>query len=299
MSLISAVTRKRKKCLSAHLQGSSTDEDSEHEPVKASNYGAEEGGGGGGGEEEGKERGEEDKGDRTDPDPVKWDEKENRVKAEETTEVKDQKVGEEASGKDPRDRKGKGDPRFVPSQQQMNTTNSRPSPVTNPPSRYRPHNPARGRPPVPFWISPTRPPNICHGPTFYGNQHPDWNQSAPVRYRKTRGGRTRAVSMNLDVEFGRSDDRVRGWRAERVEVVRVIDGTSGQRGPVGVPQGSISGPQSIDPLPRLPKEAPSFSTSASGVIEQNPAGPSAVVLRRSALDPRDTTRRWRRHTVVV
>ena len=37
MSIISAVTRKRKKCLSTHLQGSSTENDFEHEPVKASN----------------------------------------------------------------------------------------------------------------------------------------------------------------------------------------------------------------------------------------------------------------------
>ncbi|XP_034562986.1 rho GTPase-activating protein 23-like isoform X2 [Notolabrus celidotus] len=293
LSFISAVTRKRKKGLSAHLQGSSTDEDSEHEPVKASNYGAGEGGGG----EEEEEKGEEDKGEHTIPKTEKWDEKEN--KAEETTKGKDPEVGEEASGKDQGNRKGKEDPSFVPSKQQIRTTYPRPPTVTTQPSHSRPLYPARGRPPVPFWVSPTRLPNLYQAS---GNQHPDWNQSVPVRYRKTRGGRTRAVSMNLDVEFGRSEDRVRGWRAERVEVIRVIDGTPGQRRPVGVPQGSVLGPRpisQIDPLPRLPKDLPPFSSSASGVIDQSPAGPSTVVMRRSALDPRDTTRRWRRHTVVV
>lgn len=291
MSFISAVTRKRKKCLSAHLQGSSTDEDSEHEPVKASNYGA--------GEGEGREEeGEEKKGDHAIQSTEKWDEKENRVEAADTTKGEDPGVGEEASGKDPGSRKGKRDPSFVPSQQQI--TYPRPPTGTTPPSHSRPHYPARGRPQVPFWISPTRLPNLHQASSFHSNQHQDWNQSAPVRYRKTRGGRTRAVSMNLDVEFGRSEDRVRGWRTDRVEVIRVIEGT--QRGAVGVPQGTVLGPRpisGIDPLPLLPRELPPFSSSGSGVIDQNPAGSSTVVLRRSAMDPRDTTRRWRRHTVVV
>lgn len=110
------------------------------------------------------------------------------------------------------------------------------------------------------------------------------------------------MSMNLDLELGRSDDRVRGWRAERVEVIRVIEGTPGQHGSVGVPQGSIVGPRSIqqiDPLPRLVQEAPPLSSSSSGWIDQSSPGSSTVVLRRSALDPRDKTRAWRRHTVVV
>lgn len=38
LSIISAVTRKRKKHQSTFPEGSSTDEDSEHEPIKASNY---------------------------------------------------------------------------------------------------------------------------------------------------------------------------------------------------------------------------------------------------------------------
>uniref|UniRef100_A0A3Q3NLK5 Rho GTPase activating protein 23b n=1 Tax=Labrus bergylta TaxID=56723 RepID=A0A3Q3NLK5_9LABR len=300
MSLISAVTRKRKKCLSTHLQGSSTDEDSEHEPVKASNYGAGEGGGG----EEEQERGEEEaeKEELLILKKEKREGKENGVKAEETTEGKDSLVGEEVAEKDLRNRKGKREQNFTCLYQQTHASYPRPPPATNPPSQLRPHNLVRGRPTVPFWICPNRLPTLYQAPSFHGTQHPDWNQSAPVRYRKTRGGRTRAVSMNLDVEFGRGDDIVRGWRADRVEVIRVIDETLGQRGRDGVPQGSILGPRSIqqiDPLPRLQKEAPPFSSSSSGLIDQSPAGPSTVVLRRSALDPRDKTRAWRRHTVVV
>lgn len=110
------------------------------------------------------------------------------------------------------------------------------------------------------------------------------------------------MSMNLDLELGRSEDKVRGWRAERVEVIRVIEGAPSQHGSVGVPQGSVIGPGSvrqIDPLPRLAQEAPPLSSSSSGWIDQSSPGSSTVVLRRSGLDPRDKTRAWRRHTVVV
>ncbi|KAJ8364489.1 hypothetical protein SKAU_G00133200 [Synaphobranchus kaupii] len=81
LSIISAVTRKRKKRPNARLLGSSTDEDSEHEPVKASNrgglgpeiaksQGAEEAGGGGNtapkaeGEEDDEEEDEDEEEDR-------------------------------------------------------------------------------------------------------------------------------------------------------------------------------------------------------------------------------------------
>ncbi|KAM9336292.1 rho GTPase-activating protein 23-like [Symphorus nematophorus] len=316
MSIISAVTRKRKKCLSTHLQGSSADEDSEHEPVKASNYRGGEGGGEGEEEEAG---GEEDvvKGEHTIPKKEKRDEKENGVKAGETTEGKDSLAGGKEAKKDvgngtnqlereSRHRKtlpgNAPQPRpnsFLCSHPQIHATYPRNPTATNPPSHLKPHSLSRGRPTVPFWICPTRPPNLYQASSFQGTQQPDWNQSAPVRYRKTRGGRTRAVSMNLDLELGRSEDRVRGWKAERVEVIRVIEGAPGPQGCVG---GSIVGPgsiQQIDRLPRLAQEAPPLSSSSSGWIDQSTLGSSTVVLRRSALDPRDKTRAWRRHTVVV
>ncbi|XP_035526205.1 rho GTPase-activating protein 23-like [Morone saxatilis] len=315
MSIISAVTRKRKKCLSTHLQGSSADEDSEHEPVKASNCRGE----GVEGEEE-EDRGEEEavKGEHTIPKKEKRDEKENGVKAPETTEGKDSLAGDEEAEKDVGSETGNDAKKlerenrqrttmmgnapqlrpnsFLCSHHQIHATYPRPPAVTNPPSHLKSHNLAR-RPTVPFWICPTRLPNLYQASSFHGTQQPDWNQSAPVRYRKTRGGRTRAMSMNLDLE---SEDRVRGWRAERVDVTKVNEGS--QHRSVGVPQGSTVGQRSIqqiDPLPRIAQEAPPLFSSSSGWIDQSSPGSSTVVLRRSALDPRDKTRAWRRHTVVV
>ncbi|XP_056222711.1 rho GTPase-activating protein 23-like isoform X4 [Seriola aureovittata] len=316
-SIISAVTRKRKKCLSTLLPGSSADEDSEHEPVKASNYGA----GEGGGEEEVEYRGEEEevKGENIIPKKEKWDEKGNRLKDGETTEGSDSLVGgeeavnDEGKGanngtkKESRQRvTSPGTPlqlrpnNFLYSHHQIHATYPRPAPVINPLSHLRPDNLARGSPSVPFWISPTRLPSFDQAFRLNGTQQPDLNQPVPVRYRKTRGGRTRAMSMNLDLELGRKEDRIRGGRVERVEVIRVIEPAPGQHGCVGVSQGSIVGPnsiQQIDPLPCLVQRAPPFSSSSSGWIDQSSPGSSTV--RRSTLDPRDKMRVWRRHTVVV
>ncbi|XP_071318311.1 rho GTPase-activating protein 23 isoform X3 [Trachinotus anak] len=316
-SIISAVTRKRKKCLSTYLPGSSVEEDSDHEPVKASNYG-----GGEGGRDEEDDRGQEEvvKGEHIIPKKEKW------VKDGETTEENDSLVGGEEAVKD----MGKGtnngteklekDSRhrmllpgtplqlhpnsFLYSHHQIHATYLRPSTVINPPSHLGPDNLARGHPLVPFWNSPTRLPSLYQASTFHRTQQPDLNQPVPVRYRKTRGGRTRAMSMNLDFELGRNEDRVRGGRAERerVEVIRVIEAAPGQHGCVGVSQGSIVGPKSIqqiDTFPHLVQSPLPLSSSSSGWIDQSSPGSSTVVLRRSALDPRDKMRAWRRHTVVV
>ncbi|GLD64268.1 rho GTPase-activating protein 23-like protein [Lates japonicus] len=317
-SIISAVTRKRKKCLSTSLPGSSADEDSEHEPVKASNYG----GGDRGGEEEDRGDEEADKGEHVIPKIEKWDGKGNGVKDGETAKRNDSLVGGEEAEKDIGEETGDGTKKleressqratlsgtplrpnsFLYSNHQISATYPRPSPVINPPSYLRPDNLARGRPTVPFWISPTRLPGLYHACSFKGTQQADWSQPALVRYRKTRGGRTRAVSMNLDLELSRNEDRVRGWRTERVEVIRVIEGAPGQHGCVGVPQGSVVGPKSIqkiDPIPGLAQRAPPLSSSSSGWVDQSSPGSSTVVLRRSALEPQDKMRAWRRHTVVV
>ncbi|KAI4801195.1 hypothetical protein KUCAC02_000120 [Chaenocephalus aceratus] len=303
-SIISAVTRKRKKSLSTHLQDDSADEDSEHEPVKTSNYG---GGQEEGGEEEVERRKEEAAmGEHTFPKKEKRVEEETAVKARETSEGNHSVAAEEGSEQEVGSGAGKAakhfekesrrkttPPRNVPQLrpnsfhcQHYQTTYPRP-PAESSSSNVRPHNQARGLPIVPFWIRPTRLPSLYQSPSFYGTQQPDWNQSAPVHYRKTRGERTRAVSMNLDLELGRGEDRVRGWRAERVEVIRVIEGPPGQVARVGVPQGLIVGPGSIQEI-----DPPPHSSSSSPAAHP-------VVLRRSGLAPRDKTRAWRRHTVVV
>lgn len=309
-SIISAVTRKRKKCISTHLPGSSTDEDSEHEPVKASNYR----GGEGGDEPRGQEEAAD--GEHIISKKDKRDEKTNGVKPGEATAEQDSLLeGEEAEdeteGTSPDAKKNQREcrqrtttPRTVPLlrpssflySHRQNHTFPRLPPASNPPSHPRPHNLARGHPVVPLWLSPTRLPSLYQSSSSHGTQHSDWNQSVPVRYRKPRGGRTRAMSMNLDLELEWREDRVRGWRAEKVEVIRVTEA-----GPGHIPQGSAVAPRSvspIDPLPCIGQEAP-LSSSSSGWIEQGCEGSSTVAMRRSALGPRDKTRAWRRHTVVV
>uniref|UniRef100_A0A672GRS1 Rho GTPase activating protein 23 n=1 Tax=Salarias fasciatus TaxID=181472 RepID=A0A672GRS1_SALFA len=288
-SIISAVTRKRKKRLSNYVPGSSADEDSEHEPVKASNYqggGAAGGGGGGGGVEEEHAAPAEDRGD----DEAKGG------KVGESREGSESSMGEElkkqtgSSLKSPQ-RDGPQRPPEAPlyphsclySQQTLG-----PPPAAQPP---------RGRSTIPVWISPTRPPSLYQtgrpqpdrgplqpdrgplqpdrGPLQpdRGPLQPDWGPPVALRSRKARSGRARAVSMNLDLSYE--------WRTDKVEVVRVIE--------AGGPRHSILGPGS---LVRLSQEAPHPSS-------QSPRGSSAVVLRRSTQDPRDKTRAWRRHTVLV
>nr|XP_020467426.1 rho GTPase-activating protein 21-like isoform X2 [Monopterus albus] len=315
-SIISVVTRKRKKGLGTHLPGSSTDEESEHEPVKASNYRKEEKG------EEDRRHKEAVKGESISSKKDKKDEKGNRVEAVETTEGKDSMVGGEKAEKDLGKELGNSTVKFervtrqkpvsletapqlfpnsfLYSHHQGSSTYSRAHPVTDPTSHLRSDSMARTHPT--FCISPNRPLSLYQASSFHRTQQPDWQQPVPVHYRKTRGGRTRSVSMNLDLELGMSEDRVRGWRAERVEVIRVTGGGSGQHRCVGVRKGSFVGPRSIeqiDNLPCLAQEAPPLSSSLSGSINQSFPGSSTMVPRTLVLDPQDFTRSWCCHTVVV
>lgn len=138
-------------------------------------------------------------------------------------------------------------------------------------------HPPRGRSTIPIWICPTRPPSLYQAGPMHPDRappQPDWAPPVVLRSRKARSGRARAVSMNLDLS--RSE-----WRTDKVEVVRVMEGGGSRR--------SILGPGS---LVRLSQEAPHTSSPSTW-------GSSAVVLRRSAQDPRDKTRAWRRHTVLI
>ncbi|KAM9837053.1 rho GTPase-activating protein 23-like [Aulostomus maculatus] len=306
-SIISAVTRKRKKIPSAHLPSSSTDEDSEHEPVKASNYG---GGGREGGQED--DGGEEDtiKGEQTVPRKENQNEKENWGKAKETTEGKEDGGGgaekevssqpgnvAKTSGREHRPRAAPQPSlnRFLYSHPQIHAAYPRPPPMTSPTPLLRPHILAGEQPTVPFWISPTRHPNLSQATWVHDAQEPDLSQPAPVHYRKTRGGTMRTVSMNLDLELSKREERMRGWRAERVEVIRVCEGASSHHRCVEVPQGS-GGPGSRS---SFSEETPPHLSSPSGWIDQSSPASSTVVLRRSALGLLNKMRAWRRHTMVV
>ncbi|XP_067365050.1 rho GTPase-activating protein 23-like isoform X4 [Channa argus] len=279
-SMISTVTRKRKKCLSTHLPGSSTDEESDREPVEASIYREGEGGENDRGQEE------EAEGEHT---ISKKDKKGNGVKARETTEVTDSQVGGEKAEKEGRGGISNGIikfPResrqritspgnvsqlhpnsFFYSHHQSHATNIRLPPTTNSTSTLGPQKLARGHPMVPLWVSPTRLHSHYQSSSFYQTKQLDWNQPVPVIYRKTRGGRIRAISMNPELELGWNEDIVKRWSAQKVEVVKVIEERPGQIGSVGVLQGSVVDSRSIqqiDSLPCLAQDAPTLASSTSG-----------------------------------
>lgn len=260
------MTRKRKKCPSAHLAGSSADEDSEHEPIKTTNYDGEEKGG----EEEGeREKKESDEGVHTCSKKEKR--QENLLTAADTTEGK---AADDHSN------------RCLCSQTQTHSTYSRPPPATTTPSHLKNMSMASGRPTIPLWISPKRPPNLYRASGSHNYQQPDWNQATPVQHRKTRGGRLRATSMNLDRDLGLSEDRVRGWSSDRVEVIQVSEEMPPQCGPII--HSSLAQP--ADPFPL---------SLSSGWLGSGSHGLYSVVLRNSARDPRGQTRVWRRHTVLI
>ncbi|CAG5912004.1 unnamed protein product [Menidia menidia] len=289
-SIISAVTRKRKKSLSVHLPGSSAEEDSEHEPARAADHAEERP------EREEERRGKEPvNGVPVSPKKEKRQGKEKVVgaqspvdgKAEGGPEVsRDVKKEADSSVRNLQRPRGQRTtpplqhPRpisFLYSHQQVLATQPKPPPAACPPSYLRTHDQSRARPGVPFWVSPSRPPNPDRA------QPSARSQAAPLRHRKTRGGALRAMSMNLELELDRSEEKVRGWRTDKVEIIRVTE-TPAQPGSTGPGSG-----QRVEVLPELTQRGAAFSSP----------GPPAVVLRRSALDPRDRTRAWRRHTVVV
>lgn len=309
MSIISAVTRKRKKCLSTHLQGSSADEDSEHEPVKASSSRVEEWCKGEDKEEQDRGNEKKVKGESMITIKEKKDEKEKGMKVRETTDGKDSLAGGSETEEDVSTGKGSCTKKVEKERQQKTTllgnapqlcpnisccshyqicaAYPRPPTMTNNPCDIKPHTLTRGRPTIPFWISPTRFPNLYQSSSFQETPQTQWNKSASVCSRKTKSGRTRALSMNLDLELERSEDRVRKWREESVEVIRVIEGTPGQRGCVGVSRQSVMVPGSIQ------------ETGPISQINQSSNESSTVVLRRLMVETKDKTKACRRHTVIV
>ncbi|XP_024119166.1 rho GTPase-activating protein 23 isoform X3 [Oryzias melastigma] len=261
-SIVSAVTRKRKKCLSAPPSSSSIDEDSDHEPVKATNYGEEE--------------------DREEEEPAKeghtFSKSEQGQGGDEPT--PDSAGGAEEWREDLEKEieignRGRSD---LPSPHHSGLR--APPPID--PYPLKGHSPARGRP-IPFWVPPSMYPNLYQPPSRQGMQPPHMGQS--VRFRKNIGERARARSMCLDSELDKSERRARGWRADKVEVIRVMEGTMG-------PRGSVLSPGSLQKMDSLP-----FSFSSPSWIDPRAQRSSTVVLR--GLAPRDKTRALRRHTVVV
>ncbi|CAL8303645.1 unnamed protein product [Lota lota] len=292
MSIMSAVTRKRKKSPSLHPTGgnSSTDDDSEHEPVKTSNYGSEQ-----------REQGDGDEAAQETParcNPSRREE--GGDAAEDCAHCEGEKVEKGTQKEDKRRGERPVQPRpssflyshYYQCPTRLQASCQRPPYGTGHFQHPRPRYLAQPLPVIPSWLPPGR---LCQNPGLQTRQEPECNHPVSVRYHKARVGRERAVSMNLDLEMHQVGD----WRRERVEVISVIEGVPRV---FGAPQGSILGPAAIqqrppriDQLRSTAAEAQTLSPSSLRFMDPD----AAVVLRKSAMDSRDKRRAFRRHTVVV
>ncbi|KAG7259262.1 hypothetical protein CRUP_013145 [Coryphaenoides rupestris] len=157
---------------------------------------------------------------------------------------------------------------------------------------------AKPLPVIPSWLPPGR---LRQNPGLQARLEPECHPLVSVRYRKARGGRERAVSMNLDLEMRRE---VRDWRGEKVEVIRVTEGVPRV---FGAPQGSIVGPAAIQQRPPRTDQLRAMATEGKTLSPPPPSSSlgfmdpdtTTVVLRKSAMDSRDKRRAFRRHTIVV
>ncbi|XP_054880869.1 rho GTPase-activating protein 21-like isoform X3 [Poeciliopsis prolifica] len=188
-SIISAVTRKRKKCLSPHLAVSSGDEDSEHELVKNTSYG------------------ERDEG------PLDGRETHEPVQGEHSCSKKEKRNGLEHVQTS---EEGKGEETTVRKEadggvdsQQSHGKYPKPPATTSPPSHTKILSDAKERPSVPFWIS-----RSCFPPLQTFSCLREWSQAASTG----RPTRTRAISINLEV--GQGQEIGRDQRSDGVKVIR-------------------------------------------------------------------------------
>lgn len=167
---------------------------------------------------------------------------------------------------------------FLCSPQQSHATYPQAPAAIRPPGYVKIQSESKERPNIPFWISPSRPPTLqtssCHSLQL------DRSQAFPLRCRRSRGGRTRPTSINLELERAHCEELVRGQRAEVIGAGEVLAAQCGY-----IQQGSA---HQINPIPTF--------SSPSGLIDQRS---SSVVLRRSAQDSQAKTRAWRRHTVII
>ncbi|XP_028975827.2 rho GTPase-activating protein 23 isoform X4 [Esox lucius] len=302
-SIISAVTRKRKKRPISRPLSSSTDEDSEHEPVKASNYR-----GGATEQEEG-------------VGTVVTEHAEKKGKEEDRKRIEAKQQAAKGGVEEAREAGVKnGGSAWTKTKEGAASPQARPtsflythyhSPTTTSPSHpveasVSPHSKLpglpRGRSIGPTWLSPSRVP----GPIQPSNTKKTEQQPLPVRYRKTRSGRARAQSMNLDLIKAEGEGGI-GRRDDGAEAIRATTRVHRHRSSsVGVPQGCVAAPFKVQGSTRSVAALAPASVLSPPLPSPPPPGrtdqrsfSSTVVMRRSALEPRDKRRAWRRHTVVV
>ncbi|XP_043957951.1 rho GTPase-activating protein 21 isoform X3 [Gambusia affinis] len=238
-SIISAVTRKRKKCLSTHLVVGSGDEDSEHELVKNTSY---------------RER---------DEGPLDGREPQEPVQGEHACSKKEKRHGvehvqtsEEGKEEETVVRKGavRGGGAF-PISQQIHSKYPKPPAATSPPSHTKSPSDANERPSIPFWISPSCPPSLQTSSCLT-----EWSQAASTG----RPARTRATSINLELDWGQEIGT--GQTSDRVKVIRAGEVLAAQCG--FLQQRSATAGSAQHPLPAF--------SSTSGWTDQRS---SSVVLR--------------------
>ncbi|XP_062331105.1 rho GTPase-activating protein 23-like isoform X4 [Osmerus eperlanus] len=322
-SLIFTATRKRKKCPSTHQLGSSSGEDSEHEPIKASNYGGEE-------EKKGKDQEQEHVSEGLNRPRIENNGETEVNKGKKRIEEKQSLFrGSGVTVEREKERPARNIVRrdegglstkipqpcpnsFLYSHCQSpniitSTTQMRPQeeltalPLLNVPSL------AKACSVFPSWLSHLRLPSLSQASSLQRAPQTQWDQTLPVRYRKKRGIRVRAVSMNLEMELGKDEDGLKSRRGERVELLRSPVKEQCQHGspveasqratvhPVTVPDSTLS---ALAPGPLLTIGPPSLSHSSAGRTDQDPLYPSTIVLRKTTLEAHKR-KAWRRHTVVV
>ncbi|KAJ8389929.1 hypothetical protein AAFF_G00112140 [Aldrovandia affinis] len=324
LSIMSAVTRKRKKQNNTRPPGSSTDEDSEHEPIKTSNLGEVEEAGGdtaprAEGEEDEEEEEEEEEADRT-------------VEETEIPSRPCKEGGEEDGGTEllpqggaevhARVWRGTEDERSIVSGYSTLSTLGRSlasegrgddadderSELTTPTDTGpRGEERGRARSTTPSSSSSSSTTHRLHGrPSF--NSH-KLIQCDTLARRKLKGEKAKARSLDLELELGSTAED------ERPDGVP-IEGLQGQLVPYRARSSPTTSRESLHPAPALPLvpapstgEAVSFSPGGVGhssFVEQvrarllGSADDLRAVGLRKPLSPETRRRRraWRRHTVV-
>lgn len=260
------MTRKRKMSPRDRRPRSCTDENLEHEPVKSSNLRRE-------------LKGEGDSSGSKSEDPVlnegtaqsdDSDRKESEREMRVTFEQKDGAHGQQRLGPGVRRERRLLRPHSFHLLQ--------PPHAANAPLQYAHLSPA-GAARGPAWSPRSWVPPV-YTPGFYVPQSCIRVPIVPLRVKKPHTPRTRALSMTLELE-----DRVRGWRTDKVEVIRVNER--------GVPQGSAIATMSFQQMPPVPQE-----NGGTCLWPDHSSSRASVVLRRVP-KPREQGRAWRRHTVMV
>lgn len=265
---LSAVTRKRKMSPNNHPHRSSSDENLEHEPVKSSNLRKE-------------QKSDRDNTEVQKQSPIlmkgKVQEDDfNKNEAERESRVKFEQTDDGAQ--------------LIVHRQLRHTADVRRECKLLRPHSFHLLHPLHNAPVLhthpsqtglrdPVWTPRSRiPPGYTS--SFYVPQPCNWAPAVPLRLKKSHTARSRAMSMTLELE-----DRARGWRTDKVEVIRVNES--------GVPQGSAIATMSCQQNPSVPLVNGGMCPWADQSLSR-----SSVVLRRLP-KPREQGRGWRRHTVMI